>query len=148
MTSRRVLKAAEAIRESVSRSILFDLKDPRVKGVTVTYVEVAPDMRSAKVHVSVMGNETQQSLTLRGLQNSAGFLQAKLGERIETRYTPRLSFVLDLGVKNSIEISRILQEVLPGSATAEGSTAASDCTLEPDEDDSESGVPSVEDEPH
>jgi ribosome-binding factor A len=113
MSSRRLLKAAEAIREVVSRSILFELKDPRVKNVTVTLVEVAADMRSAKVHVSVMGEETQQNLTLRGLQNAAGFLQAKLAENIDTRYTPRLTFVLDLGVKKSIEISRILQEVLP-----------------------------------
>jgi ribosome-binding factor A len=136
MTSRRVQKAAEAIRESVSHSILFDLKDPRVKGVTVTFVEVAPDMRSAKVHVSVMGNETQQNLSLRGLQNSAGFLQSKLGERIETRYTPRLSFVLDLGVKKSIEIARILREVLPESAATEASTNASEFSQDPLEDDS------------
>jgi ribosome-binding factor A len=136
MTSRRVQKAAEAIRESVSRSILFELKDPRVKGVTVTFVEVAPDMRSAKVHVSVLGDETQQNLTLRGLQNSAGFLQSKLGDRIETRYTPRLSFVLDLGVKKSIEISRILREVLPETAETEFGADTSDQPSEPDEDDS------------
>jgi ribosome-binding factor A len=113
MSSRRLLKAAQAIREVVSRSILFELKDPRVKNVTVTLVEVAPDMRTAKVYVSVMGEDTQQNLTLRGLQNAAGFLQAKLAEHIDTRYTPRLTFVLDLGVKKSIEISRILQELLP-----------------------------------
>jgi ribosome-binding factor A len=118
-SSRRVQKAAQAIRESVSRSILFDLKDPRVKAVTVTSVEVSPDMRAAKVHVSVMGDETQQNLTLHGLQSAAGFLQAKLAERIETRYTPRLTFMLDLGVKHSIEISRILQEVLPKPAEAD-----------------------------
>ena len=119
MSSRRVLKAAAAIRESVSRAILFDMKDPRVKAVTVTFVEVAPDMRSAKVHVSVMGDETQQNLSLRGLQNAAGFLQAKLSDTIETRYTPKLTFVLDLGVKHSIEISRILQDVLPKAAAVD-----------------------------
>lgn len=135
MSSRRVQKAAEAIRESVSRSILFDLKDPRVKGVTVTFVEVAPDMRSAKVHVSVMGDETQQNLTLRGLQNSAGFLQSKLGERIETRYTPRLSFVLDLGVKKSIEIARILREVLPATAETDVTADGAEAPPEPGEDD-------------
>jgi ribosome-binding factor A len=135
MTSRRVQKAASAIRESVSHSILFELKDPRVKGVTVTFVEVAPDMRSAKVHVSVMGDETKQNLTLRGLQNSAGFLQSRLGERIETRYTPKLSFVLDLGIKKSIEIARILREVLPEAAESEPGDNQADSPLEPDEDD-------------
>lgn len=116
MSSRRLQKAAQAIREVVSRAILFDLKDPRVKDVTVTFVEVMPDMRGAKVHVSVMGDETQQNLTLRGLQNAAGFLQSKIAEGIDTRYTPRLTFVLDLGVKHSIEVARILQDVLPKTA--------------------------------
>jgi ribosome-binding factor A len=113
MTSRRILKAAEAIREVVSMAILTDLKDPRVRDVTVTYVEVSPDMRQAKVHVSVMGDDTRQQLSLRGLQNAAGFLQTKVAKRIDTRYTPRLAFVLDLGVKRSIEISQILESVLP-----------------------------------
>jgi ribosome-binding factor A len=112
MTSRRIQKAAEAIREVVSMAILTDLKDPRVRDVTVTSVEVSPDMRQAKVHVSVMGDETRQNLSLRGLQNSAGFLQSKVAKRIDTRYTPRLTFMLDLGVKRSIEISQILSQVL------------------------------------
>jgi len=113
MTSRRTQKAAEAIREVVSMAILTELKDPRVANVTVTYVEVTPDMRQAKIHVSIMGDETKQNLTLRGLQSAAGFLQTKVAKRIDTRYTPRLEFMLDLGVKRSIEISRILAEVLP-----------------------------------
>jgi ribosome-binding factor A len=116
MTSRRVQKAAEAIREVVSMAILTDIKDPRVRDVTVTYVEVTPDMREAKVHVSVMGDETKQQLSLRGLQNSAGFLQSKVSKRIDTRYTPRLTFMLDLGVKRSIEIAQILQSVLPAKS--------------------------------
>jgi ribosome-binding factor A len=113
MTSRRTQKAAQAIREVVSMAILADLKDPRIRDVTVTSVDVSPDMRQAKIHVSVMGDETKQQLSLRGLQNAAGFLQTKVAKRIDTRYTPRLAFVLDLGVKKSIEISQILQSVLP-----------------------------------
>ncbi|HEY2882635.1 MAG TPA: 30S ribosome-binding factor RbfA [Pirellulales bacterium] len=113
MSSRRLLKAAEAIREVVSFAIVAELRDPRVRLVTVTHVEVSPDMRHAKVHVSVMGNEAQQQLSLRGLQSAAGFLQAKIAERIDTRYTPRLLFVLDEGVKKSIEMARILKQVLP-----------------------------------
>jgi ribosome-binding factor A len=70
-------------------------------------------MKSAKVLVSIMGDEKQQQLSLSGLQNSAGFLQKRIAERIETRYTPRLTFVLDKGVKNSLEVARILHEVLP-----------------------------------
>jgi ribosome-binding factor A len=113
MPSRRSQKVAEAIREVVSMAILAELKDPRVRDVTVTYVEVSGDLRQAKVHVSVMGDETRQQLSLRGLQSAAGFLQARCAKRIDTRYTPRLEFLLDQGVKKSIEIARILSEVLP-----------------------------------
>ncbi len=59
MSSRRVLKAAQAIREVVSMAIITDLKDPRIRDVTVTLVEVSPDMRQAKVNVSVMGDRNQ-----------------------------------------------------------------------------------------
>lgn len=71
MSSRRIAKVAEAVREQVSTSILFEMKDPRVKYVTVTGVEVSPDLRSAKVHVSVMGDEKTQRLTLQGLRSAA-----------------------------------------------------------------------------
>ncbi len=108
MTSRRLLKAAEAIREVVASSILTELRDPRVRDVTVVGVQVSPDMREAKVAVSVRGDEKQQQLSLRGLQNSAGFLQSKIAKRIETRHTPRLQFVIDKGVKHSLLVGDIL----------------------------------------
>lgn len=131
MTARRLLKAAEAIREVVSMSILTELRDPRIRDVTVTFVEVSPDMRYAKVHVSVMGDEAQQKLSLRGLQNASGFLQQKIARRIDTRYTPRLSFLLDQGVKRSIEVSRILREVLPTTETAEEEPLADTDEMDP-----------------
>jgi ribosome-binding factor A len=113
MSSRRTEKAAEAIREVVSMAILTELNDPRVRDVTVTRVEVSADLRYAKIHVSVMGDEARQKLSLRGLQSSAGFLQAKIAHGIEIRYTPKLTFLLDQGVKRSIEVAKILREVLP-----------------------------------
>ncbi|HKD35942.1 MAG TPA: 30S ribosome-binding factor RbfA, partial [Pirellulales bacterium] len=112
MSSRRLLKAAAAVRQVVSMAIISDLKDPRVRDVTVTHVEMTPDMREAKVYVSIMGDATHQNLSLRGLQHARGFLQAKIAERIETRYTPRLRFVIDMGVKRSIEVAEILDRVL------------------------------------
>jgi ribosome-binding factor A len=114
------LKAAEAVREVVSMAILTQVRDPRVQGVTVTAVEMAPDMRNATVHVSVMGGPAQEQLALRGLASSAGFLQAQIAERIDTRYVPRLTFKLDAGVKQSIEIARVLGEVLPAAASSAG----------------------------
>jgi ribosome-binding factor A len=135
MTSRRLLKAAEAIREVVSMAILTELRDPRVKNVTVIHVEVAPDMKSAKVQVSVMGDESQQRLTLNTLQSAAGFLQQRIADRIESRYTPRLTFAMDKGVKNSLEVARILSEVLPKPASPGSSPSAiSDERLDSDDD--------------
>jgi ribosome-binding factor A len=129
VSSRRQLKAAEAIREVVAMSILTDLRDPRVRDVTVLGVEVTADMREAKVSVSVMGDETQQNLTLRGLQNSAGFLQAKIADRIETRYIPKLQFVLDKGVKNVLAVGEILNRI------REEKEAAGSLDSEPGDDD-------------
>lgn len=111
MSSRRLLKAAEAIRGVVSMAILTELRDPRVQNVTVVGVEVTPDMREAKVIVSVMGSEAQQRTVLKGLQNSVGFLQSKIADRIETRYIPRLSFVIDDGVKKSVAVQQILEQI-------------------------------------
>ena len=111
MSSRRLLKAAEAIREVVATSILTDLRDPRVRDVTVLGVEVSPDMREATVSVSVMGTEAQQQLSVRGLQNAAGFLQSRIADRIETRYTPKLRFVLDQGTKNVAAVGEILERI-------------------------------------
>jgi ribosome-binding factor A len=133
MTSRRAQKVAEAIREVVGMAILTELKDPRVKDVTVTYVEVSSDLRHAKVHVSVMGDETRQQLSLRGLQSAAGFLQAKIARQVEMRYTPRLNFLLDQGVKRSIEIAQILRQVLPPDQENQNAEADNDPDSEKEE---------------
>ena len=119
MSSRRLLKAAEAIREVVSMAILTEMRDPRVQDVTVIGVEVAPDMRSAKVLVSIMGPESKQQLVLRGLDNAKGFLQARIAERIDTRYTPKLQFVADQGVKKSLEVGKILEQLAAERLAAE-----------------------------
>jgi ribosome-binding factor A len=87
------------------------LKDPRVRDVTVLDVEVSGDIRNAKIYVSIMGDETAQTLCMHGLNSARGFLQSKVADRIQTRYTPILKFVLDHGVKTSIETSRVLREV-------------------------------------
>ena len=70
-----------------------------------------PELRTAQIQVSVMGDEKTQALTLRGLESARGFLQAKVAARLDTRYTPILKFVLDRGVKLSIETSAILRDL-------------------------------------
>jgi ribosome-binding factor A len=137
VTTRRLLKAAEAIREVVSMAILTELRDPRVQNVTVTGVDVAPDMKEAKVRVSVMGTESQQKLTIRGLENSAGFLQAKIAKKIVTRYTPRLHFELDDGVKKSIALAQLLHQIEEERRAANPESPPSDSDDSDDEDDAD-----------
>jgi ribosome-binding factor A len=146
MSSRRIAKVAEAVREIVSTVVLFELKDPRVRNVTVLRAEVSPDLRNAKVYVSVMGDEKTQSLTLHGLNSARGFIQSKIADRLQTRYTPVLRFVSDPGVKLSVETSAIIREALPSAAadseaneTAERSaaeTTETEIIEEAEEDDS------------
>src|SRR5262249_38273036 len=120
MKMHRLARVAEAIRETASETILYELHDPRVKFVTVTRAEVSGDLQHAKVYVSIMGTEKEQQLTLRGLRHAAGFVQSKLAKRLQTRFTPVVQFVLDQGVKRSIELSRLLNEERAGQAPAEG----------------------------
>lgn len=116
MKTHRLARVAEAIREVAAETILFEMHDPRVKMVTVTRAEVSADLQHAKVFVSVFGSESEERLTLRGLQHAAGFIQSKLAKRLQTRFTPTVRFVLDKGVKNSIEITRLINEALASPA--------------------------------
>jgi ribosome-binding factor A len=116
MKRHRTERVAEVVREVAASTILFDVRDPRVKMVTVTRAEVSADLQHAKVYVSVMGSERQQHLALHGLQHAAGFVQARLADRLQTRFTPVLTFVLDKGVKNALEVSRLIREAQAESA--------------------------------
>ena len=115
MKAHRVARVREVIREVASETILFELKDPRVKGVTVTRAEVTSDLQHARVFVSIMGSASEQALCLQGLRHAAGFIQSKLGDRLQTRYTPTVRFEIDKGIKNSIEVSRLINEALAAS---------------------------------
>jgi ribosome-binding factor A len=133
MKTHRVARISEIIREVAAETILFELQDPRIKNVTVTRAEVAADLQHAKVFVSIMGTQKEQDLCLHGLQHSAGFVQAKLARRLKTRFIPTLKFVLDEGVKKSLEITRILKEA---QASLVKPDAAPEVTTESEHDES------------
>ncbi|MEZ6122954.1 MAG: 30S ribosome-binding factor RbfA [Planctomycetaceae bacterium] len=130
MSERRTARVASVIREVVSTSILQELRDPRIGLVTVLGADVSPDLRYAKIRISVMGGPKEEALTLHGLQSARGYLQSKVAERVKTRYTPELRFEIDQSVQKSIEASRIIRSVLPPS--------------EDDEDPAETGLPDEE----
>jgi ribosome-binding factor A len=112
---------AEAIREVVATAILFEVADPRVRSVTVLRVEVSGDLRQAKVYVSVMGTEAEQRRAMEGLTHAAGFLQARVAARLQTRFTPVLSFRADESVKKSIELGRLIDEAVASDQKGEAS---------------------------
>src|SRR5262249_10354323 len=116
MKAHRLARVREVIREVASETILFHLKDPRVRNVTVTRAEISGDLQHAKVFVSIMGTPSEQTLCLHGLRHAAGFVQSKLADRMQTRFTPSVRFELDKGVKNSIEVSRLISDALAESA--------------------------------
>ncbi|MDA0808540.1 MAG: 30S ribosome-binding factor RbfA [Planctomycetota bacterium] len=145
MVSRRVARLSQAVREVVSTAILFSIRDPRVKNVTVLRVEVAGDVRTAKVFVSVMGTEKERALCLHGLNASRGFLQSKIADRIETRYTPVLKFVLDDAVSsNAEEAARILQELEKERREREGDSDVDRPSIDVESDRVEAGESEVE----
>jgi len=117
MKTHRLARVAEIIREVASETILFELRDPRIKGVTVIRAEVSADLQHAKVYVSIMGAVKEQDLCMHGLRHSAGYIQSKLAKRLQTRFTPTIRFVVDQGVKNSIEVSRLINEALAQSTS-------------------------------
>lgn len=132
MPSHRPERLAEAIREVVSTAILFEVSDPRVKGVTVLGAKVTPDLREARVAVSVMGSESEQRLALRGLDSARGYIQSKLAARLQTRYTPILSFEMDEGVKRSIRMSKLIDEVVADDRVARGEPESPPAEAEPE----------------
>lgn len=134
MSSRRTARVASVIREVCSVSILQELRDPRIQNVTVLSVDVSPDLRYARIHVSVMGTDKETALTMHGLNSARGYLQSKVADRIKSRYTPELTFDIDNGVQKSIEVSRILREVLPTTDAEEEPLVNDDSTQSVDVD--------------
>ena len=118
MSSRRMARVASVVREVVSTAILQDLRDPRIRNVTVLGADVSPDLRYARVRISVMGDEKMASLTMHGLNSARGYLQSKVGERIKSRYIPELSFLLDDTVKRSIAASQLIRDALSPESSA------------------------------
>ena len=106
----RLLKINEGIKETLSSVITAEgLKDPRVGFVTVTGVETTPDLRHAKVFVSVLGGKTERDLTMTALEKSRGFLQAKINSSLHMKRTPQLQFFYDDTLDNALRLERALK---------------------------------------
>jgi ribosome-binding factor A len=98
----------QVVREVVGSAIATELKDPRIGFVTVTAVETSPDLRHARVYVSVLGSSEERDSSLQGLNSSHGFLQGKLAEELHMKRTPTLSFHYDESVERGMRVSKLL----------------------------------------
>ena len=104
-------RVAEAIKKEVSVIIHDDLKDPRLGFVTITGVELAHDMRYAKIFFSVLGKEEEYALTKQALDSALGFIRHLLAERIRLRFAPEIAFKEDRSSEYSIRIQQVLDEI-------------------------------------
>jgi ribosome-binding factor A len=110
MPTDRMRRVNEAVKEVLSTHIAGDLRDPRVGFVTVTSVETSPDLRSARVYVSVLGGEDERTQTLAGLAASHGYLQSQVASELRMKRTPVLEFVYDDSIDTGMRISGLLEE--------------------------------------
>jgi ribosome-binding factor A len=98
----------EAVRAVLSDAIASDLKDPRVGFVTVTGVKTSPDLRHARVYVSVLGDDAARSASLEGLRSAHGFLQRRVADELTLKHTPALTFLYDDSVDRGMRITELL----------------------------------------
>jgi ribosome-binding factor A len=108
----RMRRVNEAIRETLAEAV-GELKDPRIGFVTVTGVDTSPDLRQARVYVSVLGNERKRKQTLEGLESAHGVLQAKLATELRMKRTPQLAFEFDPSVQEGMRMSQLIDELDP-----------------------------------
>jgi ribosome-binding factor A len=111
MTS-RMRRVNESIREVLSEAVA-ELQDPRIGFVTVTGVKTSPDLRQARVFVSVLGSERKREQTLAGLSSAHGVLQARLAEQLRMKWTPQLAFEYDPTVEHGVRMSQLIDELAP-----------------------------------
>ena len=113
MASRRLEKVSKMIRSTISEVIREHISDPRVKGmISVTRVDPAPDLRSAKVYLSILGvDETQEQLSFKGIQSASGYIRTCLSQRMTMKMCPALDFYLDKGLKKSFETMQLINQV-------------------------------------
>ena len=108
----RIRRVNEAVREVVSETV-GELKDPRIGFVTVTGVETSPDLRHARVFVSVLGSEVKRAKTLDGLAAAHGVLQARLARELRMKRTPQLTFEYDPTVERGVRMTQLIDELAP-----------------------------------
>jgi ribosome-binding factor A len=116
MSGHRTDQVGAQVRAEIMDIIQHELKDPRIGFVSITTVRMSPDLRSARVRISVLGDESQQRDSLSGLRSASGLIRHQLGRRLENlKFSPELRFEIDPSIEYSVHISKRLREILPES---------------------------------
>jgi ribosome-binding factor A len=110
MAGERMRRVNEVMREVIGSAISSELEDPRIGFVTVTAVETSPDLRSARVFVSVLGDQAEREATLEALGSSHGVLQSAIARELRLKRTPTLSFHYDEGPERGVRLARLLED--------------------------------------
>jgi len=119
MASYRQTQVGQQVREEIMQIIRRDLKDPRIGFVSITGVKMSPDLRSARVRVSVLGDDVQTRASLKGLESAKGLIRHELGRRLSNlKASPELFFEVDDSIEYSVRISKRLREILPPGPAA------------------------------
>jgi ribosome-binding factor A len=111
--TRRSQRVADLVRAELSRLVLTEAHDPDLHRVTITDVEMPPDLKSAKVFFSCLGGDTEREKAGEALRRAAGYLRREVGRRCQLRYAPELHFVSDLSLERGARIEELLHQVLP-----------------------------------
>lgn len=111
MQGKRIDRVGHLVQMELSQLILHRVKDPRLGFVTITHVNVAPDLRSACVFYSSLGDQKARKETQTALEKSSGFLQREIGVALQLRYTPKLKFEYDDSIDQGLEIERVLKDI-------------------------------------
>jgi ribosome-binding factor A len=111
LPTRRQEQVGEAVQQHMSALLQRELKDPRIGFATVTHVEMSPDLKHARIFISVMGSAEEQQNTMAALDSGKGFIRRELGSRLNLRNVPDVSFRLDTSAEYSDRISRLLNEL-------------------------------------
>jgi ribosome-binding factor A len=142
MPSVRQAKVAEMIKRDLAEILQREMRDPRLALVSISDVEVARDFTSAKVFVSVIGDDKEKADALKALQGAAGFLRGQLGHRIELRTVPALTFRYDTGIERGVRMFELLrQEERELDAAGDKPDDGADAAFEMTEEDFADGKP-------
>ena len=120
MSSQRPGRVQEAIRQEISKIVQGEMKDPRIGFITITKVDLAKDLRYARVYFSILGEDKEKKLALKGLNNAKGFIKGLLADRIKLRFMPEITFAIDESLEHAKHIYDILEQIKKEKGNAKG----------------------------